>query len=409
MNENNQQSIDVDKNSEVISVEARNTPETTVSGIINQIFNRSNILLNSLKDFSNKYNSDDRKILSNKKFLLTFNELISLIKEAIETQVKIFETDANQIETLKNLTQDFINDLSYNIFSYEKIEVKQHQKINNIKNPTIKNKTINNHNYNSTPLSPKALRNKAIEYNNSNRLPKNKPFVSINHTINIDKSRTGNLTERKNLSRKKEENYKCINKNIRVNKMNNSNKKNINNKSVESRKNRTILKEKSNLENSNYISFNSGINNVNISNNIGNINKHKYSHIGGIFNKIGNSIKKINANKRNQINKNNMNSKKDISLSDDNINDDGEIIKSSSVVKMREDIILTEGPNENKIIFSNIKKKQKVCYENNLFNSKTIIQKEISDHAAKTPNNLALKFGQNIIQDTNDDELKEEE
>ena len=407
MNENFQQSVDIDKSSDFVSVDARNVPMSVVSGIINQIFNKSNILLSSLNDFSNKYNSDDRKILSNKKFLLTFNELISLIKEAIQTQVKIYETDANQIETLKNLTQDFINDLSYNIFSFDKIEINQLQQNNYIKNTSLKNRTINNNVYNSTPLSPKSLKNKVIEYNNSNIHKKNKRFIVNNIPINIDKSK-GDLTDRKSYIRKNEENYNNKKKNIKINKKNNVNKKNIINKSVETRKNKTIIEREKLIEdNNNYISYNFNFNN-NVNNTNNNTNKNKYSHIGIILNKLDKSIPKMNENRKNHIIKNNLCSKTDINISAENLNSDRGIIKSSSVVKMREDVILTENNNENKILFSNIKKKQKVCYENNLFNFKTILHKKFSDYIVKTPNN-PRKIGQNRFQYINGNEQKQEE
>ena len=50
---------------------------------------QTNILLNSIQDFFNRYEKDDRKILSNKKFIISFQELISLIKDAIIAQQQI--------------------------------------------------------------------------------------------------------------------------------------------------------------------------------------------------------------------------------------------------------------------------------------------------------------------------------
>ena len=44
--------------------------------------NKTNILLNVLKDFSVRYDLDDRKIMNSKKFMLSFEDLISLVKFA---------------------------------------------------------------------------------------------------------------------------------------------------------------------------------------------------------------------------------------------------------------------------------------------------------------------------------------
>ena len=82
--------------------------------------NKTNVLLNSLKEFSNRYGIDDRKIMKSKKFVISFNDLITLIKFALEFQIKI----NNSInEYINEISQDFINNLSYYIFSFEKIDI----------------------------------------------------------------------------------------------------------------------------------------------------------------------------------------------------------------------------------------------------------------------------------------------
>ena len=82
-----------------------------------------NYLLKFLQDFSNRYDLDSKNILSYKKFLLTFNDIISLIKEAIEYQNKIVELDNSEKEKIREISQDYINNLSYTIFSYDKIDI----------------------------------------------------------------------------------------------------------------------------------------------------------------------------------------------------------------------------------------------------------------------------------------------
>lgn len=96
--------------------------------------NKSNVLLDALKDFSVRYDLDDKKIMNSKKFILSFEDLISLIKFAIEFQAKV-NNSLNVKDYLNDITQDFINNLSYYIFSYEKIDIsKNNQNIQNNQN-----------------------------------------------------------------------------------------------------------------------------------------------------------------------------------------------------------------------------------------------------------------------------------
>lgn len=84
--------------------------------------NNQNILLDHLKDFSVKYEMDEKLISKDIKFVITFDELISLIRYSLESQIKINEHSKEEKENLKTLSQDFINNISYYIFSYEKVE-----------------------------------------------------------------------------------------------------------------------------------------------------------------------------------------------------------------------------------------------------------------------------------------------
>ena len=133
-----------------ISLDEKNTYNDSILKSLKEsqytLPNKTNILLNSLKEFSNRYDIDDRQIIKSKKFLISFNDLITLIKFALEFQIKI----NNSInEYINEISQDFINNLSYYIFSFEKIDTcKQNQNKfnsnnNNIK--TIHKKNIINH------------------------------------------------------------------------------------------------------------------------------------------------------------------------------------------------------------------------------------------------------------------------
>lgn len=87
-----------------------------------------NLLLNSLKDFSVKYELDNQ---NEQKFIIDFNELISLISLTLETQIKLYNCLLSESDNLKNISQEFINNLIYYIYSYKKFE-----KINNDKSST---------------------------------------------------------------------------------------------------------------------------------------------------------------------------------------------------------------------------------------------------------------------------------
>ena len=82
----------------------------------------TNILINALKDFSVKYELNDRKIMKAQKFVITFDELISLIRFTLESQRQLNNCIKNDLYNFKNLTQEFINELTYYFFTYEKVE-----------------------------------------------------------------------------------------------------------------------------------------------------------------------------------------------------------------------------------------------------------------------------------------------
>ena len=87
-----------------------------------------NFLLKALQDFSNRYDMDSRHTLSGKKFLLTFKEIISLIKDVLNSLNKIFEFDYLEKDKIQDIIFDYINNLSYNIFSFEKMDINNEHK-----------------------------------------------------------------------------------------------------------------------------------------------------------------------------------------------------------------------------------------------------------------------------------------
>ena len=164
-----------------ISIDEKNTYNDSVLKSLKEsqylLPNKSNILLNALKEFSNRYDIDDRKIMKSKRFLISFNDLISIIKFALEFQIKI----NNSInEYLNEISQDFINNLSYYIFSFEKIDIPKedefHSNYNKYYNYPKKNDNANDKNNNTNNKKKKTEeekqninKNKNIKVNKSNK------------------------------------------------------------------------------------------------------------------------------------------------------------------------------------------------------------------------------------------------
>ena len=144
-------------------------------------------LLKALNEFSNRYNVDNRHSLSNKKFLLTFEDLMSLIKDAILYQKKISELIYFEKDKIKDITQDYINNLSYTIFSYEKIEIPEINTSIKINRKTYKSPTFSSTNSNN---QPKSLAN----FSSLNYLK-----VTESQTMKIRKKYEVEKTERKDL------------------------------------------------------------------------------------------------------------------------------------------------------------------------------------------------------------------
>ena len=110
---------------------------------------KSYMLLKALNDFSAKYESDSRNFLSNQKFLLSFQDLIQIMRDSIDTQRKIEEIQKNNDEEFaRNLTQNFINNLSYNIFCYDKISNDRLEALNESNNKIYNRK----HHINKTDI-----------------------------------------------------------------------------------------------------------------------------------------------------------------------------------------------------------------------------------------------------------------
>ena len=198
--------------------------------------NKSNILLNALKDFSVKYDLDERKIMSSKKFILSFNDLISVIKFTLEFQIKI-NNSLNLKDYLNEITQDFINNLSYYIFSYEKIDTsKTSQNIQNNQNNYYTNYNTYNNNENNKKFNKQLNQTQTFVCYGERKKRKNEEdtsFISRNKNKNEYISNTKSYFKTNNKNNKLSSNN-CKTRNKKKEEINN---KNIINKSVEKRKN----------------------------------------------------------------------------------------------------------------------------------------------------------------------------
>ena len=151
-----------------ISLDEKNTYNDSILRSLKEsqyhLTDKSNILLNSLKEFSNRYDLDDRKIMKSKKFLISFKDLINLIKFALEFQIKI---NNSLNEYFNEISQDFINNLSYYIFSFEKIDVcKQNEYYTNNNNKNSNDKFNTNNPKNNKDNKKKKEEEKQNIYKN---------------------------------------------------------------------------------------------------------------------------------------------------------------------------------------------------------------------------------------------------
>lgn len=84
--------------------------------------NDSDSLIDALRNFSVKYELDDKKLLKNYKFVISFDDIIFLIKYCLESQKKLNEYNSENMNNIKYFTDIFINKISNYIYSYEKVE-----------------------------------------------------------------------------------------------------------------------------------------------------------------------------------------------------------------------------------------------------------------------------------------------
>lgn len=139
----------------------------------NLIFNDTNILLNSLKFFFNAYEMKNQTQSSKVKFIISFEEIISLINETILSQQKVDELiynvqNNNNDIIIQKINQKFISFLSNSIYTLEifdknyieNLEKKRPNSNLNFYNLRVPIKKKRKHNYKSQISSPSNIKNK---------------------------------------------------------------------------------------------------------------------------------------------------------------------------------------------------------------------------------------------------------
>jgi len=112
---------------------------------------RSNILLRSLKDFYKRCEASYGKLFYEKNYLISLNEIITLIQNSINAQQQldkyIYNTNNKNSDSnyknIKKINEKFINDLNYNIVSLEK-KNNNYFSFNKTKKKTMKKRKLNN-------------------------------------------------------------------------------------------------------------------------------------------------------------------------------------------------------------------------------------------------------------------------
>ena len=188
-----------------LSLDEKNTYNDSILKSLKEsqysLTNKSNILLNSLKDFSNRYDIDDRKIIKSKKFLISFNELISLIKFALEFQIKI---NNSLNEYLNEISQDFINNLSYYIFSFEKIDINKQNEYQTINCNNNKYKESWHSNNKKNKFEQKKENKEEKQNINKNKMMK---LNNTHKNINVNRNEILNIKSPINQRKSQKNNY----------------------------------------------------------------------------------------------------------------------------------------------------------------------------------------------------------
>ena len=183
--------------------------------------NESDSLINALKHFSVKHELNDNKKLKDCKFVVSFDDLITLVKYSLESQKQLNYFFLDELENIKNFTCSFINNIYNYFYSLEKFE-----KITPI--PKTRNKTnfsLNKENTNintiKTSYTTKTNNNNLRLSDKSFNCFAEKEISKINQNNKKPKLNFNNQTNYKNNKRKINTNTAFINLNMNSNDKNN--------------------------------------------------------------------------------------------------------------------------------------------------------------------------------------------
>ena len=157
----------------------------------------SNSLINALRNFSVKYELEDKKIFSDYKFVISFEDLINLIRYCLDFQKTLHEFEIEETNKINSFTQNFIKNISNYINSYEKVE-----KVNPMPKNSYKNKyTLNNANINFNTHKVNNRKSSSIIKSSScwidlaktkMKLPKYKQNITKNFQTNLKNNKNSN-------------------------------------------------------------------------------------------------------------------------------------------------------------------------------------------------------------------------
>ena len=189
--------------------------------------NISNSLLNALKHFAVKFDLDNKKLFKDYKYVVSFDELISLIRYTLESQKKINEYGQEKSNNIINFTQIFINNISNYINSYEKVEIinpipKKNNKIisSSNKEPFNINSRRNNKRKSSACIMQSSnccsnikktnikqnIKRETFTKNNQDNLKNNQSSINSNHIVNKTSSNIYD-NNNKNIALEDDNNY----------------------------------------------------------------------------------------------------------------------------------------------------------------------------------------------------------
>ena len=178
--------------------------------------NISNSLIDALRNFSVKYELEDKIILKDYKFVISFDDLIYILSYCLKSQKKLYEIEQEDSSIISNLINSFINNISNYIYSYEKVEKINplSNNINKIKSPSNKE----NISFNSNKMNNK----KPIRIIKSSSCWANIKKTKINSKKNKEKLKNNSHTNLK--INKSTNNTKNPKANLSKNENNNTNK-----------------------------------------------------------------------------------------------------------------------------------------------------------------------------------------